>query len=89
MLIALYHGVFFQGSKDQFQEVWEKEDHLEDQDFDPKTFFMMHGQSSGGQHAGCSRVTALGEGLTCPAAFVGRVGVGVAVFCLRLVRLGT
>ncbi|XP_070199680.1 nucleobindin-2-like isoform X3 [Littorina saxatilis] len=29
------------GSKDQFEEVWEKEDHL-DQDFDPKTFFMMH-----------------------------------------------
>lgn len=30
------------GSKDQFEEVWEKEDHLDDQDFDPKTFFMMH-----------------------------------------------
>ncbi|XP_076450632.1 nucleobindin-2-like isoform X2 [Babylonia areolata] len=30
------------GSKDQFEEVWEKEDHLEDQDFDPKTFFLMH-----------------------------------------------
>lgn len=30
------------GSKDQFEEVWEKEDKMEDQDFDPKTFFMMH-----------------------------------------------
>ena len=34
----------FQGSKDQFEEVWEKEDHL-DQEFDPKTFFILHGQS--------------------------------------------
>ncbi|XP_025115296.1 nucleobindin-2-like isoform X1 [Pomacea canaliculata] len=29
------------GSKDQFEEVWEKDDHLE-QEFDPKTFFFMH-----------------------------------------------
>lgn len=30
------------GSKDQFEEVWEKDDKMEDQDFDPRTFFMMH-----------------------------------------------
>ncbi|XP_055901029.1 nucleobindin-2-like isoform X3 [Biomphalaria glabrata] len=30
------------GSKDQFEEVWEKVDHLEDQEFNPKTFFYTH-----------------------------------------------
>ncbi|KAH9488906.1 Nucleobindin-2 [Bulinus truncatus] len=30
------------GSKDQFEEVWEKVDHLEDQEFNPKTFFYKH-----------------------------------------------
>ncbi|XP_076471261.1 nucleobindin-2-like isoform X2 [Babylonia areolata] len=30
------------GSKDQFEEVWEKDDKMEDQDFNPRTFFMMH-----------------------------------------------
>ncbi|BFZ15974.1 hypothetical protein BsWGS_19013 [Bradybaena similaris] len=30
------------GSKDQFEEVWEKVDHLEDQQFNPKTFFYKH-----------------------------------------------
>ncbi|XP_046364935.1 nucleobindin-2-like isoform X3 [Haliotis rufescens] len=30
------------GSKDQFEEVWEKKDHLEDQEFNPKTFFKLH-----------------------------------------------
>ncbi|CAG5121409.1 unnamed protein product [Candidula unifasciata] len=29
-------------SKDQFEEVWDKVDHLEEQDFDPKTFFFKH-----------------------------------------------
>uniref|UniRef100_A0A0B6ZDV2 EF-hand domain-containing protein n=1 Tax=Arion vulgaris TaxID=1028688 RepID=A0A0B6ZDV2_9EUPU len=30
------------GSKDQFEEVWDKVDHLEDQQFNPKTFFYTH-----------------------------------------------
>jgi len=30
------------GNKAQFEEVWEKQDHMEGMDFDPKTFFMMH-----------------------------------------------
>lgn len=29
-------------SKDQLEEVWEKQDHMDRQDFDPKKFFMMH-----------------------------------------------
>lgn len=29
-------------SKDQLEEVWEKQDHMDPQDFDPKKFFMMH-----------------------------------------------
>ncbi|GAB0099894.1 NUCB1 [Sergentomyia squamirostris] len=30
------------GGQAQLEEVWEKQDHMEGQDFDPKTFFMMH-----------------------------------------------
>lgn len=30
------------GSKDQLEEVWEKQDHMDANDFDPKKFFMMH-----------------------------------------------
>ncbi|KAG7211177.1 hypothetical protein KM043_010498 [Ampulex compressa] len=30
------------GSKQQLEEVWEKQDHMEDQDFNPKTFFHLH-----------------------------------------------
>ncbi|XP_055702592.1 nucleobindin-2 [Phlebotomus papatasi] len=30
------------GGKAQLEEVWEKQDHMEGQNFDPKTFFMMH-----------------------------------------------
>ena len=33
---------WLQGSKDQLEEVWE-EDGLDREDFDPKTFFFMHG----------------------------------------------
>lgn len=33
------------GSKQQLEEVWEKQDHM-DQQFDPKAFFMMHGEWS-------------------------------------------
>jgi len=29
-------------TKDQLEEVWEKQDHMEEKDWDPKTFFMMH-----------------------------------------------
>lgn len=39
------HHLCLQGSKDQFEEVWEKKDHLEDQEFNPKTFFKLHGMS--------------------------------------------
>lgn len=31
------------GSKDQLEEVWKEEDHLEPEQFDPKTFFQLHG----------------------------------------------
>ncbi|XP_050074201.1 nucleobindin-2 [Anopheles maculipalpis] len=30
------------GNKAQLEEVWEKQDHMDGQDFDPKTFFMLH-----------------------------------------------
>ncbi|XP_033330765.1 nucleobindin 1 isoform X4 [Megalopta genalis] len=30
------------GSKQQLEEVWEKQDHMEPEDFNPKTFFYMH-----------------------------------------------
>lgn len=30
------------GSKDQLEDVWEKTDHMDSKDFDPKTFFKMH-----------------------------------------------
>ncbi|XP_014286871.1 nucleobindin-2 [Halyomorpha halys] len=30
------------GSKAQLEEVWEKEDHMENQKFNPKTFFLLH-----------------------------------------------
>lgn len=32
------------GNKAQLEEVWEDQDHMKGLDFDPKTFFMMHGQ---------------------------------------------
>lgn len=32
-----------QGSKDQLKEVWEETDGLDPNDFDPKTFFKLHG----------------------------------------------
>lgn len=36
------HGkVHHPGSKDQLEEVWEKQDHMDANDFDPKKFFMM------------------------------------------------
>lgn len=30
------------GNKAQLEEVWEKQDHMDGQDFDPKSFFMLH-----------------------------------------------
>lgn len=33
-----------QGSKDQLKEVWEEADGLDPEDFDPKTFFNLHGK---------------------------------------------
>lgn len=32
------------GSKDQLEEVWEEQDHLEGNEFDPETFFRLHGK---------------------------------------------
>lgn len=42
------HLLFFavQGSQNQFKEVWEEADGLDPEDFDPKTFFKLHGKSS-------------------------------------------
>jgi nucleobindin len=31
------------GSQDQLKEVWEEQDHLEPEKFDPHTFFKLHG----------------------------------------------
>lgn len=31
------------GNKAQLEEVWQEQDHMDPTDFDPKTFFMMHG----------------------------------------------
>lgn len=31
-------------SKKQFEEVWEEDDGLKDETFDPKTFFFLHGE---------------------------------------------
>lgn len=30
--------------KAQLEEVWEESDHLNPEDFDPKTFFKLHGE---------------------------------------------
>lgn len=35
-------------SKDQLEEVWEKQDHMDPNDFDPKKFFMMHDVDNNG-----------------------------------------
>jgi len=36
-------------SKDQLEEVWEDQDHMQPQDWDPKTFFAMHDLDGNGQ----------------------------------------
>lgn len=33
-----------QGSQNQLKEVWEEADGLDPEDFDPKTFFNLHGR---------------------------------------------
>lgn len=35
-----------QGSQNQLKEVWEEADGLDPEDFDPKTFFNLHGKTS-------------------------------------------
>jgi len=37
------------GHKEQLEEVWEKDDHMDKNDFDPKTFFRMHDLNGDGQ----------------------------------------
>ncbi|XP_078043705.1 nucleobindin 1 isoform X4 [Augochlora pura] len=37
-----HEPVHHPGSKQQLEEVWEKQDHMEPEDFNPKTFFYMH-----------------------------------------------
>jgi len=36
------------GSKKQFEEVWQEEDDMKDEEFDPKTFFALHDTNSDG-----------------------------------------
>lgn len=38
-----HEKVHHPGSRAQLEEVFEKQDHMDPADFDPKTFFMMHG----------------------------------------------
>lgn len=35
-----------QGSQNQLKEVWEEADGLDPEDFDPKTFFNLHGKKT-------------------------------------------
>lgn len=46
--LIIFWIVFFvtnlQGSKDQLKEVWEEADGLDPNEFDPKTFFKLHGK---------------------------------------------
>lgn len=40
--LQLHHPI----SKPQLEEVWEKQDHMDIQDFNPKTFFHLHGMNA-------------------------------------------
>lgn len=40
----------WQGSQNQLKEVWEEADGLDPEDFDPKTFFNLHGKTLTNQH---------------------------------------
>lgn len=39
-----HEKIHYPGNKAQLEEVWEKQDHMDRQDFDPRTFFMIHGK---------------------------------------------
>lgn len=39
-----HERVHHPGNKAQLEEVWEKEDHMDPADFQPKPFFMLHGK---------------------------------------------
>lgn len=43
-----HEKVHHPGSKDQLEEVWEETDHMDKEDFNPKTFFKMHDSNSDG-----------------------------------------
>ena len=47
------------GSKDQLEEVWEETDHLDKDDFDPKTFFKLHDSNSDGYLGEATGLTSL------------------------------
>lgn len=40
-----YFASMLQGSQNQLKEVWEEADGLDPEDFDPKTFFNLHGKT--------------------------------------------
>lgn len=40
-----HEPVHYPGNKAQLEEVWEKQDHMDPEDFNPKTFFMIHGRT--------------------------------------------
>jgi hypothetical protein len=43
-----------QGSKAQLEGVWEQTDHMDREDFDPKTFFKLHGNVH--NHGSCLKL---------------------------------
>merc|ERR1712168_1132904 len=43
-----HEKVHHPGSKDQLEEVWEETDHMDKDDFNPKTFFNLHDSNSDG-----------------------------------------
>jgi len=43
-----HEKVHHPGSKDQLEEVWEESDHMDKDDFNPRTFFSMHDSNSDG-----------------------------------------
>lgn len=40
---TLIYQIHHPGSKKQLEEVWEKQDEMEGENFNPRTFFVMHG----------------------------------------------
>lgn len=42
-----HEKVHHPGNKAQLEEVWDEQDHMNGLDFDPQTFFMMHGTYDG------------------------------------------